>query len=360
MNGKTQHHRAIAPGVIAVTMFVLLVVNCNLKVSSAVLPRSDTWNIGITTRDLGGFTPKTTTRKYEEELYWASLSTELTADDQTQATGNYPQVIRQAVTFTRSPELAERNLDLFMMRRPFEMLIFMRGGEAVESLPIRPGRHEKYVKRWTSAYDVGYEVVYLINNVYIDTLLVGDARTLTEDHALEIAEISYKKYQGLLADRLTLREDEDGKLSFATFMAYLVRILVPVIGFCTFLVLYPVDERGRSRLIWPDTLSLILATIYAILLWAAHFITGDGGRFFFVVEGWGGALTVALTALVAWMGLRRLWEQRFAPLEPQPLASAQRRISPSGGLTSCPRCKRLSPSASPSCTACGLPFRGRA
>ena len=108
MNGKTQHHRAIAPGVIAVTMFVLLVVNCNLKVSSAVLPRSDTWNIGITTRDLGGFTPKTTTRKYEEELYWASLSTELTADDQTQATGNYPQMIRQAVTFTRSPELAER------------------------------------------------------------------------------------------------------------------------------------------------------------------------------------------------------------------------------------------------------------
>ena len=341
----------VACGLILLAGLALYIVGRGDPSSFVVLPMSDAEGLAITTEDLPGFVVQKATHSFKQGIYGAELNTVLTADTAAAMPESYPFGIKQVVRYGNSASKVQRELDLYRIWKTFELVMLMPSAPTYEDLPIRPGRRETYVKKATSGAIVAYEIDYVLNNVYIDTVLFGTADTLTEDVALKTAEISLKKYDAKVAKRLTFWLVDQGDMDFETFTDLLLRVLVPAIGFVLLLLVYPMDDKARIRLIPADLLGIALATLYAYMLWQSIYISGTSGRIFFIVEGWSGALTVGLTGLVAFMGvslLRKQWSAQSAPEPLRPAAPPQ---------TSCPRCKQLSASFGKRCLHCGLEFR---
>jgi hypothetical protein len=353
--GRAGRGGTIAVGLVTLLLLALTAASASQSASPVTLPSRDTEDLVITLKELPDFPTKTSYRWIRNDRRSARAHVSYTADEGAPGAAAYPTLIDQTIEYTsdagsaRSELESERRNNADVVKRVFS------GSPPRVDLPIRSGRREARVTQTSDGSTVMYEIDYHLNNIMIDTVLVGSQSTLTEERALELAQISLKKYDNEVRGRTTFLPDPYEDWDLEALVDPLSRVSVPLIGFVLVILFFPSAEQQRQLEINPHLLSGPLAGLYAWLLWRSITISGTGTSVLFDFEGWGGMLTVFLTVVVAAMGVRHLWWHPYtAPALPAAVGGVPT------GQASCPRCRRLSPAASPRCQYCGLEFRGRA
>jgi hypothetical protein len=339
----------IAIVVVGLLLLALSIASVGVSGSASyvVLPSSAVEGIAITLADLPDFPLRTSTRAVRSDRGRARISVSFEADESAPGAGRYPGTILQFIEYENDVNGARRSIELGRSSS--------RTNPDRTALPVRPGRREASIARIVEGPRVVFDVYHLLNNIVVNTTLVGDPATLTEDRALEIVDITLKKYDKEVRSRTRFTDFPVNNIDLVTIVDPLTKVSVPLIGFVLVILFYPSGERSRLLQLNTGAAAVVLAAVYAFLLWKSIYISGSGNTILFVVEGWPGLATVCLTAVVAALGVRLLW-WRPLPQSPGPdalgwLAARQ---------TSCPHCKRLSPAASTRCEHCGQEFGGRA
>ena len=88
-----------------------------------------------------------------------------------------------------------------------------------------------------------------------------------------------------------------------------MRVSVPLVGFVLFLLFFPLNSKTLVVQITVEIMSLMLAGLYAFLLWRSIMISGYPNVIRLSIDGWLGTLMLIMTAALAVMGARLLWER---------------------------------------------------
>ena len=350
--GPSRRGILVAVGVIALLLLVLTGVDWGRRADHVVLRSSDTEDFAITLFDLPDFPLRATSRFVRHERTWARVYTSFDADVGAPGAEQYPSVIMQSLRYTNDASEAKAGLESERSSNKTAIDRMFAGSPERVDLPIPSRARESRVTRAASGDLVAYDVDHQLNNIAINTVLVGKPDVLTEARALELARISLKKYEEKVRRRTTFTQFPSDDLSFATIVHPLLSMAVPLIGYVLFILFFPSGGRRHQLLIGPHVFSIGLGALYAFLLWKAIEISGSVDTILFDVGGWSGTLTICLTIVLAGMGARLLWQQRLPPPPPRRVAGRLQL-----GQASCPRCRQLSPASTTRCPHCGLAFR---
>jgi hypothetical protein len=343
---------AIAVSLAALVLTLLTFVDCSGSASRAVLRVTDLDDITIEQRDLPDLPIRRYTRTFKAYRDWGYASVAFGSDKSAAGAEKYPSGIEQSIIYNDDASDARNHLETerSLSRRRIDQLFTSTPDRA--DIPVRPGRREVRITRATDGTTVVYELDYVLNNVSMYTVLYGRSDLLTEDRALEISDISLRKFDTIVRRRTLFLEEPYEDWRFETIVDPLVRVFVPLVGFVLFMLFFPISSKTLVVQITVEILSLMLAAMYAFLLWRSIMISGYANVVRLSIDGWLGTLTLVITAALAVMGARLLWRR------PTPI-HVRRQVSGSVSPTSCPRCRQLSRAARDRCEYCGLEFRGR-
>lgn len=344
---------SIAVGLAALALTLLTFADCSGSASRAVLPVTDIDDIAIEQSDLPGISLRSSSRTFKAHGEEGYVSLSYDTDATVTGSEKYPSHIEQSIHYNSDAGHARWHLDFERLLGTRSIDRRLTGTPDRADVPVRPGRREQHVVRATDGSTVVYELDYILNNISIYTVLSGRPDRLTAERALEISDITLNKYDRLVRQRTLFLQEEYEDWRFETIVDPLVRVCVPLVGFVLFLLFFPSDSKRFVVQITAGLGSVSLAALYAFLLWKSITISGYGDVVRFEVDGWGGVLTLGLTALLAVMGARLLWRR------PIPVHGRRVGVGPSFS-TSCPRCKQVSRRLSDRCEYCSLEFRGRA
>jgi len=281
------------------------------------------------------------------------VSVSFGSDETAPGAEKYPSTIKQFIDYNSDASGARRDLEIDCSLRKRSIDHLFTGTPDCTDVPVRRGRREEHITRTTDGSTVVYELDYVLNNISIYTILSGRPDLLTEDRALEISDISLNKYDRIVRRRTLFLEEEYEDWRFETIVDPLVRVFVPLVGFVLSVLFFPSGSKTLVVQIKVQVASVMLAALYAFLLWRSITISGYGNAVLFAVDGWGGTLTLCLTAVLALMGVRLLWVRPTLTHAPHMAAGSASQIS-------CPSCRQINRPSSARCERCGLEFRGRA
>jgi hypothetical protein len=344
---------AIAVSLVALAITLLTFVDGNGSASRVVLPVTDIDDLAIDQRDLPGMPLRSYAGTFNTNREWGYATVSFGADETAPGAEKYPSTIEQSILYNDDASDARRQLETerSLSARSIERLF--TGTPDRADVPVRPSRREQHITRTTDGSTVVYELDYVLNNISIHTVLSGRPDLLSEERALQISDISLNKYDTIVRRRTLFLQEEYEDWRFETIVDPLVRVFIPLVGFVLFLLFFPSDSKTLVVQMKVEMVSMLLAALYAFLLWRSITISGYGNVVRFTVDGWSGTLTLVLTAVLAVMGMRLLSKRPTPP-------HIRRVDAGAPTSTSCPRCRQISPLASAHCDWCGLEFRRRA
>ena len=265
---------AVAVGLAALVLMLLTYVDCGGSASRAVLTITDIDDLAIAQSDLPGLPLRSYSRTFKTHREWGYVSVSFGADETAPGAEKYPSGIEQSIHYNSDKSDARRHLETERSLSARSIDRQLTGAPDRTDVPVRPGRREERITRTTDGSTVVYELDYVLNNISIYTIVSGRPDLLTEDRALEISDISLHKFDTIVRRRTLFLEEEYEDWRFETIVDPLVRVFVPLVGFVLFMLFFP---SGSKTLVVQSTVeigSVLLAALYAFLLWRSITISG--------------------------------------------------------------------------------------